>query len=60
MYIGLQLYGPITCGQMDLVEMFKGLKKIGIDKVEPCISLDGKSDNPSFWSMNKSLNKKIL
>lgn len=38
---------------MDLTELLSGLKNIGIDRVEPCISLDGKSTNPSFWSMEK-------
>lgn len=51
MILGLQLYGPIACGKMDLTEMFRGLKKLGINRVEPCISLDGKMINPSFWNM---------
>lgn len=53
MILGLQLYGPIACGKMDLEAMLRGIKNIGIDRVEPCISLDGKSTNPSFWSMEK-------
>ena len=53
MILGLQLYGPIANGKMDLIEMLKSLKAIGINRVEPCISLDGKSNNPSFWTMEK-------
>lgn len=53
MILGLQLYGPIANSKMELKELLSGLKKIGIDRVEPCISLDGKSNNPSFWSMEK-------
>lgn len=53
MILGLQLYGPIANSKMDLPDLLKGIKEIGIDRVEPCISLDGKSENPSFWSMEK-------
>lgn len=53
MILGLQLYGPIACGKMDSVEMFRGLRKLGIDRVEPCITLDGKMNNPSFWNMEQ-------
>ena len=38
---------------MELTEMFQGLKKLGIDRVEPCISLEGKMNNPSFWNMQQ-------
>lgn len=53
MILGLQLYGPIACSKMEIRELLAGIKKIGIERVEPCISLDGKSNNPSFWSMAK-------
>ncbi len=53
MILGLQLYGPIANSKVSLPELMKGLKDVGIDRVEPCISLDGKSNNPSFWSMEK-------
>lgn len=33
--------------------MLKGLKAIGINRVEPCVTLDGKMNNPSFWIMEK-------
>lgn len=29
MILGLQLYGPIDWGKMELTEMFQGLKKLG-------------------------------
>lgn len=53
MILGLQLYGPIANSKMELTELLSGLKNIGINRVEPCISLDGKSTNPSFWSMEE-------
>lgn len=53
MILGLQLYGPIANSKMEITGLFVGLKKLGINRLEPCISLDGKSDNPSFWSMEK-------
>ena len=33
MILGLQLYGPIACNQVDLPELLKGVKNIGIDKI---------------------------
>ncbi|MCQ2592435.1 MAG: hypothetical protein MJ188_06580 [Treponema sp.] len=53
MILGLQLYGPIANSKMDVTELLAGIKKTGIDRVEPCISLDGKNKNPSFWSMEQ-------
>ncbi|MCQ2598581.1 MAG: TIM barrel protein [Treponema sp.] len=53
MILGLQLYGPIACGKLGLAQMFDGLKKLGIVRVEPCITLDGKMNNPSFWTMEQ-------
>lgn len=53
MILGLQLYGPIACGKMGLTEMFEGFKKLGIARVEPCVTLDGEMDNPSFWTMEQ-------
>lgn len=42
MILGLQLYGPIANSKMDMQQLMAGIKKIGINRVEPCISLDGK------------------
>ncbi len=53
MILGLQLYGPIANSKMELKDLLSEIKKIGIDRVEPCITLDGKMDNPSFWTMEK-------
>lgn len=51
MILGMQLYGPVARGTLSFTELMKGLKTIGIDRVEPCISLDGKSGAPTFWQM---------
>lgn len=53
MILGLQLYGPVAHNKMEMSEFFKGIRNIGIDRVEPCISLDGKTANPSFWTMEQ-------
>lgn len=54
MILGLQLYGPIANkGNMDLLSLLEGIKTVGIDRVEPCISLDGKNNNPSFWNLEQ-------
>ena len=50
MILGMQMYGPIAAkGTMEMRELLKGLKEIGIGRIEPCISLDGKSGAPTFW-----------
>ena len=53
MILGLQLYGPVAANKLNARDFFLGLKQIGLDRVEPCITLDGKTDNPSFWNMSQ-------
>ncbi len=49
MILGIQLYGPVARNTLSLEKMLDGFISIGISRVEPCISLDGKSGAPSFW-----------
>ncbi len=53
MIIGIQLYGPVAKGTLGAKELFEGFKKIGINRVEPCITLDGESGAPSFWTIEQ-------
>lgn len=53
MILGLQLYGPIANSQMELPKLLTEIKKLGIDRIEPCICLDGSFNNPSFWTITQ-------
>lgn len=53
MILGVQLYGPIAKGTLKAEELFSGLKKIGVNRVEPCITLDGKSGASTFWTLEQ-------
>lgn len=49
--LGLQLYGPLSKQAMGELELLEAMKNIGYKRVEPCICMDGESDNPSFWTV---------
>ena len=51
MELGLQLYGPLQKNEMSEKELLKTMKEVGYSFLEPCICLDGESDNVSFWSI---------
>lgn len=53
MILGIQLYGPIANGSLEMNELLQGFKNIGINRVEPCITLDGNSGAPTFWTIEQ-------
>ncbi len=53
MILGLQMYGPVANWKGDLKDLIRAAKAIGYDRLEPCLCLDGSSDNPSFLSMEQ-------